>query len=63
MPQPVILVTRKFLDGTVKFLCTMIGCADETSAVAAFKAEPGDKVQFAWWAEPNYSDNRIVLGP
>jgi hypothetical protein len=50
--NPVIRVTRKFLDGTVRFHCTMLGCADETSAIAAFKREPGDKVEFAWWAAP-----------
>jgi hypothetical protein len=52
MEQPVVLVTRKSFDGTVKFLCAMTGCPDEASAIAAFNAEPSDKVEFAWWAAP-----------
>jgi hypothetical protein len=60
--EPVILVTRKFLDRTVQFLCAMVGCPDEASAIAAFKREPDDKVEFAWWAAPNYTDYDIPQG-
>jgi hypothetical protein len=59
--NPVIRVRRKSLGETVQFHCTMIGCLDEASAIAAFKPEPGDKVEFAWWAAPTV-DHSIPRG-
>jgi hypothetical protein len=58
---PVTRIIRPFLgrDEPLYIHCAMIECADVESALAATPHEPGDRVEFAWWALPNYHDNRI----
>jgi hypothetical protein len=51
-PFPVIRVYRPCLDQEVVFHCAMIECATADEALAAYKSEPGDRVEFAWWDTP-----------
>jgi len=50
---PVIRVYRPFLDGEVVFHCAMIECTTAADALAAYRPEPGDRVEFAWWDVPS----------
>ena len=50
---PVIRIYRPFLDSEVIFHCAMIDCETAEEAVAAYRPEPGDRVEFAWWDLPN----------
>lgn len=51
-PFPVVRVYRTFRDQEIVFHCAMIECKTAEQAVAAFKPEPGDRVEFAWWDVP-----------
>jgi hypothetical protein len=53
---PVIRVYRPFLDSEVIFHCAMIACKTAEEAVAAYRPEPGDKVEFAWWDVPHHPE-------
>jgi hypothetical protein len=39
------------------FHCAMIECETAEEAVAAYKPEPGDRVEFAGWDVPRSSSN------
>jgi hypothetical protein len=49
---PVILVRRMCRDEEITLLSAMMGCRTAEEALAAYKPEPGDKVEFAWWDMP-----------
>jgi hypothetical protein len=61
---PVTRIIRSFLsrDEPLHIHCAMIGHASVESALAATPLEPGDKVEFAWWAVPNYDDFTLLQG-
>jgi hypothetical protein len=51
-PFPVIRVYRPLLDQEVVFHCAMIECDTADEALAAYRPEQGDRVEFAWWDTP-----------
>lgn len=61
---PVTMIVRPVpgSDEALKILCGMVEHSEIDSALAATPLEPGDRVEFAWWAVPNYHDNRIPQG-
>jgi hypothetical protein len=52
---PVTRIIRPFLGREEPLLIHygMVGHTSVESALAATPLEPGDKVEFAWWAVPN----------
>jgi hypothetical protein len=50
--KPVIRVSRQFMGRPepLQLHYTMMDYDDPAQAIAAFPAEPGDVVEFAWWA-------------
>jgi hypothetical protein len=51
-PFPVVRVYRTLRGQELIFHCAMIECETADEAVAAYKPEPGDRVEFAWWDVP-----------
>jgi hypothetical protein len=51
-PFPVVRVYRTFRGQDLIFHCAMIECETAEEAVAAYKPEPGDRVEFAGWDVP-----------
>ena len=60
---PVIRVYRPFLDREIMFHCSMIESATAEEAVSAYRAEPGDRVEFAWWDAPNKPEPLTAIWP
>jgi hypothetical protein len=61
---PVTRIIRPFLgrDEPLHIHCAMVGHTSVWSALAATPLEPGDNVEFAWWALPNYDDLSLPQG-
>jgi hypothetical protein len=61
---PVTRIIRPFLgrDEPLHIHCSMIEHTSVEGALAATPLELGDKVEFAWWAVPNYDDFRLPEG-
>jgi hypothetical protein len=51
-PFPVVRVHRTLRGQELIFHCAMIECETAEEAVAAYKPEPGDRVEFAGWDVP-----------
>ena len=60
---PVIRVYRPFPDYEVVFHCSMMDCATADEALAAYKPQPGDRVEFAWWDVPRPPEMLPALNP
>jgi hypothetical protein len=51
-PFPVVRVYRTSRGQELIFHCAMIDCETADEAIAAYRPEPGDRVEFAWWDVP-----------
>jgi hypothetical protein len=60
-PFPVVRVHRSFCDQELIFHCAMIECETAAEAVAAYKPEPGDRVEFAGWDVPHKLEEVLIL--